>query len=145
MNDEDLDLYAKKLISTSTDTTSINTDVTDLLASTFTTTPNDGNYTITSTLPTGIITNGGSVSVAPSISGYSNNSSNVMTNWKLSHNGTPDVIDQTKEQQLEDVKDILNSVQRALEGLKTQVQVLSASIEDENELKHKRRKLGGDE
>ena len=140
MNDEDLDLYAKKLISTSTDTT-------DLLASTFTTTtPNDtSGYIVTSPLPTGIISSGGSVSVSPSISGYSNNSSNVMTNWKLSHNGTPDVIDQTKEQQLEDVKDILNSVQRALEGLKTQVQVLSASIEDENELKHKRRKLGGDE
>lgn len=138
MNDEDLNLYAKKLISTSTDTT-------DLLASTFTTTtPGDGNYTITSTPPnTGMITSGGSVSVG--ISGYSNNSSNVMTNWKLSHNGTPDVIDQTTEQQLEYVKNILNSVQLALEGLKTQVQVLSASIEDENELKHKRRKLGGDE
>ena len=140
MNDEDLDLYAKKLISTSTDTT-------DLLASTFTTTtPNDGNYTITSPLPTGIITSGGSVSVSPTYpAGFNNGISNVTTNWKLSHNGTPDTIDQTKEQQLEDVKDILNSVQRALEGLKTQVQVLSASIEDENELKHKRRKLGGDE
>jgi hypothetical protein len=141
MNDEDLDLYAKKLISTSTVTT-------DLLASTFTTTtPNDtSGYIVTSPLPTGIISSGGSVSVSPSYpAGFNNGISNVTTNWKLSHNGIPNTIDQTKEQQLEDVKDILNSVQRALEGLKTQVQVLSASIEDENELKHKRRKLGGDE
>ena len=144
MNDEDLNLYAKKLVSTSTDATC----TTDLLASTFTTTtPGDGNYTVTSTPNTGMITSGGgmitsggSVTVSPS-----HLANHITTNWKLSNNGTPHVLDQTKEEQLEDVKDILNSVQRALEGLKTQVQVLSASIEDENELKHKRRKLGGDE
>ena len=136
MNDEDLNPYPGRLVSTSTGTT-------DLLASTFTTTtPGDGNYTVTSTPNSGIMTTGGAGGVLPShLSGYGN----LKPNWKLSQNGIPDVIDQTKEQQLEDVKDILNSVQRALEGLKTQVQVLSASIEDENELKHKRRKLGGDE
>ena len=137
MNDENLNLYAEKLVSTSP-------DVTDLLSNTFTTTttPNGSGYAVTSTPGTGIITSGGAVSFSPNqLSGYSN----VTTNWKSSPDKTPDVVNQTKEQQLEDVKDILNSVQRALDGLKTQVQVLSASIEDENEIKHKRRKLGGDE
>ena len=125
MNDEDLNPYSGKLVSTSP-------DVTDLLSNTFvttTTTPNGSGYAITSTP----------------------GNSNLNINTGYSHISAPNVeqtapkIDQTKEQQLEDVKDILNSVQRALDGLKTQVQVLSASIEDENELKHKRRKLGGNE
>tara|TARA_B110000211_G_C13993031_1_gene514895 strand:- start:44 stop:451 length:408 start_codon:yes stop_codon:yes gene_type:complete len=135
MNDEDLNLYAEKLILTSTTDAHI-----DGLANTFTTTtttPNDtSGY---------VVTSGDSVSTNLSGYSHSNGSSNINTNWKLSQNVTPDVVNQTKEEQLEDVKDILNSVQRALDGLKTQVQVLSSSIEDENELKHKRRKLGGNE
>tara|TARA_R110000796_G_scaffold132541_2_gene247999 strand:- start:869 stop:1258 length:390 start_codon:yes stop_codon:yes gene_type:complete len=129
MNDEDLNLYAEKLVLTSTTDTHI-----DGLANTFTnTTPSDSS---------GYIVTGGNLGMGT-----------TAPNTKLHANGnntyyTQVGMDQTllsKEQQLEDVKDILNSVQRALEGLKTQVQVLSASIEDENELKHKRRKLGGNE
>ena len=51
----------------------------------------------------------------------------------------------SKEQQLEGVKNSLNSVQNVLEELKDQVRSLTSSIEAENELKHERRKLGGDE
>lgn len=136
MNDEDLNPYSGKLVSTPV----LLSDA--FITTTPNTTPNGSGYAITSTPGTGLITSVGAVSVSPSYpAGYGN----ITTNWKLSPDGTHDVVNQTKEQQLEDVKDILNSVQRALDGLKTQVQVLSASIEDENKLKHKRRKLGGDE
>ena len=122
MNDEDLNLYAEILASTSTSTTATNIDG---LANTFTNnTPSDtSGYIVTS--------------------GNAGNSNlNINTGYS---NISAHKIEQTKEQQIEDVKDILNSVQRALDALKTQVQSLTSSIEAENELKHKRRKLGGDE
>ena len=130
MNDEDLNLYAEKLILTSTTDTNI-----DGLTNTFTnTTPTDTSGYLVSSGNTGN-------STLNINTGYS------ASNWNssLQSKGVVHRIEQTKEEQLEDVKDILNSVQRALDGLKTQVQVLSSSIEDENELKHKRRKLGGNE
>ena len=121
MNDKDLNLSAEKYLRlTSTTDTHI-----DGLANTFTNnTPSDSSGYIVTSGNTG--------------------SSNLNINTGYSNISAPK-IEQTKEEQIEDVKDILNSVQRALNGLKTQVQVLSASIEDENELKHNRRKLGGDE
>jgi hypothetical protein len=71
--------------------------------------------------------------------GHGNNSSTYY------NQGGADPYLLSKEQQLEGVKNSLNSVQNVLEELKDQVRSLTSSIEAENELKHERRKLGGDE
>ena len=72
--------------------------------------------------------------------GHGNNSTTYY------NQGGADTYSLIKERrQLEDVKNALNSVQNVLEELKDQVRSLTSSIEAENELKHERRKLGGDE
>lgn len=118
MNDESLNPYASFLGSGSASPTVTNIDGSETTL--ITNTPTDiGDYIVTSGSTGNLISN----TVYGNINAYK--------------------IEQTKEQQIEDVKDILNSVQRALDGLRTQVQSLASSIEAENELKHKRRKLGG--